>query len=93
MPKLPYLLAATLLAASTSSFAQSDRAAQAKQDMQARLKAADANGDGFIDRKEAEAGLPRIAKNFDKIDTDQDGKLSADELKQAAAAARQRFGR
>ncbi|MGN6093650.1 MAG: hypothetical protein ACTHOL_14965 [Luteibacter jiangsuensis] len=50
------------------------------------------HGDGFIDRKEAEAGLPRIAKNFDKIDTNQDGKLSTDELKQAAAA-RQRFGR
>ncbi|WP_448101987.1 hypothetical protein [Luteibacter jiangsuensis] len=93
MSKTPYLLAATLLVVSTSSFAQSERAAQAKQDMQARLKAADANGDGFIDRQEAEAGLPRIAKNFDKIDTNQDGKLSPSELKQAADAARQRFGR
>lgn len=93
MPKLTYLLAATLIVASTSSFAQSDRGAQAKQDVQARLKAADTNGDGFIDRQEAEAGLPRIAKNFDKIDTNQDGKLSADELRQAAEVARQRFGR
>jgi Ca2+-binding EF-hand superfamily protein len=91
--KFPYLLVATLLVASTSSFAQSERAAQAKQDMQARLKAADANGDGFIDRQEAEASLPRIAKNFDKIDTDRDGKLSAGELKQAVDVARQRFGR
>ena len=66
MSKLPCLLAVSLLLAATSSFAQSDRAAQARQDMQARLKAADTNGDGLIDRKEAEAGLPRIAKNFEK---------------------------
>ncbi|WP_250338272.1 hypothetical protein [Luteibacter flocculans] len=93
MPKLRYVLAATLLVASTSSFAQSEGAAQAKQDMQARLKAADANGDGVIDRQEAEASLPRVAKNFDKIDTNHDGKLSAAELKQAVDVARQRFGR
>ncbi|WP_426284681.1 hypothetical protein [Luteibacter sp. E-22] len=67
--------------------------AQAKHDMQERLKAADTNGDGFIDRQEADAKLPRVAKNFDKLDADQDGKLSPSELKQASELARQRLGR
>ncbi|WP_448097487.1 hypothetical protein [Luteibacter yeojuensis] len=94
MPKPTlYLLTATLLLISASACAQSERMAQAKQDMQERLKAADTNGDGFIDRQEADAKLPRVAKNFDKLDTDQDGKLSASELKQAAELARQRLGR
>lgn len=94
MPKPTlYLLTAMLLAVSASACAQSERMAQAKQDMQERLKAADTNGDGFIDRQEADAKLPRVAKNFDKLDADQDGKLSASELKQAAELARQRLGR
>lgn len=86
-------VAVALLAVSTSACAQSDRAAQAMQAMQQRLKAADANGDGSIDRQEADAQLPRVAKNFDKLDTDKDGRLSTDELKQAAELARQRFSR
>jgi Ca2+-binding EF-hand superfamily protein len=88
-----YLLTATLFAISASVSAQSEHMAQAKHDMQERLKAADTNGDGFIDRQEADAKLPRVAKNFDKLDADQDGKLSPSELKQAAELARQRLGR
>jgi hypothetical protein len=34
-----------------------------------------------------------VAKNFDKLDADQDGKLSPSELKQASELARQRLGR
>jgi Ca2+-binding EF-hand superfamily protein len=89
-----YVLAATLLAVSATACAQNgDRATQARQKMQERLKAADANQDGYIDRKEADAGLPRVAKNFDTLDTDKDGRLSTGELQQAAQNARQRFGR
>jgi Ca2+-binding EF-hand superfamily protein len=44
-----------------------------------KLKAADTNGDGMISREEAKA-LPRLAKHFDAIDANKDGKLSADEL-------------
>lgn len=95
MPKLShYVVAATLLAVSATACAQrGDRTAQARQKMQERLKAADANQDGYIDRKEADAGLPRVAKNFDALDTDKDNRLSAAELQQAAQNARQRFGR
>jgi len=41
----------------------------------------DANGDGVIDRAEA-AKAPRLSQNFDKLDTNHDGKLSADERPQ-----------
>ncbi len=44
-----------------------------------RMKEADKNKDGFIDRTEAKA-LPRLEKNFDQIDTNKDGKLSEEEL-------------
>ncbi|RMH94545.1 hypothetical protein EBB59_02420 [Lysobacter pythonis] len=45
---------------------------------------ADADGDGFISRAEA-ARHPRLAERFDWLDTDKDGKLSADERRAAHA--------
>ena len=45
-----------------------------------RLKAADKNGDGLISRAEA-AVLPRIAAQFDALDTNKDGQLSPEELR------------
>ena len=54
------------------------------QKMQARWKAADKNGDGLIDKAEAEAGLPRVVRHFDQLDVNHDGKLSADELRATA---------
>lgn len=42
------------------------------------FKASDTNGDGFIDKDEANAAHQ---KHFDEIDTNHDGKLSADEIK------------
>lgn len=38
----------------------------------------DANGDGAIDRAEA-AAHPKLAANFDRLDANRDGRLSADE--------------
>lgn len=94
MSKLTHcVFVAALLAVSTSACAQGDRKAQAMQAMQERLKAADANDDGYIDRQEADANLPRVAKNFDKLDADKDARLSANELQQAAELARRRFNR
>jgi Ca2+-binding EF-hand superfamily protein len=52
------------------------------------LKALDKDGDGRISRDEA-AAAPRLAQNFDKIDTDHDGYLTPDELKAAHQAMRQ----
>lgn len=84
-----FLVVALIAAVITPAFAQSgDRAAK----MQERLKAADTNGDGLIDRSEAEAGLPRVAEHFDKLDADGDGKLSRDELRKMREQMRQRRG-
>ena len=49
--------------------------------MQEHFKAADKDGDGRISRAEADASLPRIAKNFDALDTNKDGFLTKDELR------------
>jgi hypothetical protein len=49
----------------------------------ARLQAADTNGDGLISKAEAQASLPRLAKHFDRIDTNHDGQISPEELKAA----------
>lgn len=84
-----FLVVALTAAVITPALAQSgDRAAK----MQERLKAADTNGDGLIDRSEAEAGLPRVAEHFDKLDADGDGKLSRDELQKMREQMRQRRG-
>lgn len=52
-----------------------------KAALQERLKTADTNGDGLIDKAEADAKLPRIAKRFDTLDANADGKLSPEELR------------
>lgn len=89
---IPLLTAIALVCVSTSAFAQGDRHAKAKQAMQERLQAADTDNDGYIDRAEADARLPRLAKNFDQLDADKDGRLSRDEMRQAAELLRQRRG-
>jgi Ca2+-binding EF-hand superfamily protein len=56
----------------------------AKKTMQdkgeAAFKKADADNDGTLDKQEAKA-MPRVAKNFDAIDTDKDGTVSMDEIR------------
>jgi len=38
-----------------------------------KFRQADADNDGKLTRQEAEAGMPEVAKNFDKIDTKKKG--------------------
>lgn len=52
----------------------------------------DANGDGVIDRAEA-AKSPRFAEQFDKFDTNHDGKLTADERPKHRGRGEGRGGR
>ena len=54
----------------------------------ANFAAADKNGDGVLDRDEAKA-MPRVAKNFDAIDVDKDGTVSAKEIHTYMKARRQ----
>ena len=51
----------------------------------AAFKKADRDNDGTLDRKEAKA-MPRVAKNFNAIDTDSDGTVSLDEVHTYMAA-------
>jgi Ca2+-binding EF-hand superfamily protein len=43
------------------------------------FRAADSDGNGSLDREEAKT-LPRVAKNFERLDTDKDGAVSQEEL-------------
>jgi len=46
-----------------------------------RFKAADANADGGIDLAEAQTAMPKLAEKFSTVDADNDGKVTADELR------------
>ncbi|CAK0779940.1 EF-hand domain-containing protein [Gammaproteobacteria bacterium] len=50
-----------------------------------KFKAADKNGDGKLTLDEAKAGMPRVAKNFDKIDADHEGYVTLEQIKAASA--------
>jgi hypothetical protein len=58
-------------------------AADPKRDaeLETRFKAADKNNDGCLTRQEAEAGMPRVAKGFDKIDAAKKGCITLDQIK------------
>ena len=47
----------------------------------AKFKAADKDGDGALTKDEAQAGLPHLAKHFDQIDANHDGKVTEDEIR------------
>ena len=89
MKKVNYAFVAVLLSAgigASAVFAQTpieppkgERGDRAHK-MHERLKAADKDGDGKINRAEAVA-LPRIAKHFDEIDTNKDGFITREEMK------------
>jgi hypothetical protein len=49
-------------------------------EVEARFKAADKNGDGKVTREEAEAGLPRVAMVWDKVDVDKKGYITLEQL-------------
>lgn len=53
-------------------------------EIEARFKAADSNGDGKLTREEAKAGMPLIARNFDKLDAEKKSYLTLDQVQAAA---------
>ena len=59
---------------------------QEKQ-LEARFKAADANHDGKLTKAEAQARMPRIYANFDRLDTANRGYLTLPQIKAVIAAA------
>jgi len=75
-------LAATAFAQQAGPDAGQGRHGDGRQE---RLKAADKDANGLISREEAQA-LPGLAAKFAKIDTNNDGNISAAELDAARAA-------
>lgn len=57
--------------------------------MRERLRQADGNGDGAISRTEAERSMPGIARNFERIDSDNDGTITREEMKAAREKLRE----
>lgn len=49
-----------------------------------RFAAADKNQDGKLTLQEAKDGMPKVAANFDKIDTQQKGYVTVDQIKAMA---------
>jgi Ca2+-binding EF-hand superfamily protein len=80
----PILCAAALLAVA-ATFAQPAWASSAMdKQVDEKFAAADVNHDGKLTLEEAKAGMPRVAKNFDKIDADKKGYITADQIKAMA---------
>lgn len=69
------------------------RRAEAQAKFEARFKQADTNGDGQLSKDEVQAGMPFLARGFDRIDTNKDGELSLDEIKAGRMAMAQHMRR
>lgn len=78
-PILIFALGLAVTGTAAVTFAQTT--AQPGADRQARHAKVDTNGDGVIDRSEA-AAHPRMAGHFDKLDTNKDGRITAEERPQ-----------
>ena len=66
----------------TSVVATANDADKVKQ-VEEKFKVADKNGDGKLTLEEAKEGMPRVAKAFDKIDTQKNGFITLDQIKAA----------
>lgn len=80
MPRQRALLALSLAAALVSGVAIAQQSATSSSTDAPRQRL-DANGDGVIDKNEA-AKAPRLAQQFDQLDKNHDGRLTADERPQ-----------
>jgi len=70
-----------MLAAVSSAYAQESRT---DREIDERFAAADKNKDGKLTLEEAKAGMPRVAANFQRIDTQKKGYVTAAEIKAMA---------
>ena len=69
----------TLIASATLVAPYASAAGQPGSKLEAAFKKADMDNDGTLTKDEAKT-MPRVAKNFDAIDTDKDGTVSLEEI-------------
>ena len=74
--RMAMLLVAGLLSVTVYAWAAPEAGGRGE-----RFKQADKDGNGLLSRDETGQGTPRLAKNFDAIDVNQDGQLSRDEIR------------
>ena len=48
--------------------------------LKSRFAAADKNGDGRLTREECQAGMPRMYRGFDRIDSDKKGYITLEQI-------------
>lgn len=70
-----------MLATLGFAYAQESRT---DREIDERFAAADKNKDGKLTLEEAKAGMPRVAANFQRIDTQKKGYVTAAEIKAMA---------
>lgn len=73
------------LAVTATLLLQPALAATDTAQVEAKFRAADKDSDGKLTLKEAKAGMPRIGKNFTKLDTERRGYLTLEQIQAAAA--------
>jgi Ca2+-binding EF-hand superfamily protein len=57
-----------------------ERIARLRSEAEAQFRSADTDGDGYLSRREVRARFPLMARIFDRIDADGDGRISFDEF-------------
>lgn len=67
----------------TSINAYAEDSERAKQ-IEGKFKTADKNGDNKLTLEEAKAGMPRVARAFSKIDINNQGYITLDDIKAKA---------
>ena len=80
----PALIAALLLAPAIALAATTGRNARLAE----QFRRADFDANGMLSRAEAERAAPLLAKQFDAIDANRDGQISAEEIRAFRRAAR-----
>jgi hypothetical protein len=81
-----YVMSAVLGAALSLLLVTQASAQESFRDRQIddRFAQADKNHDGKLTQEEAQSGMPKVAANFDKIDTQKKGYVTVDQIKAAA---------
>jgi Ca2+-binding EF-hand superfamily protein len=87
------LIACAVFGASLAPTAFAENDTIPPSQLEQRFKAADKDHDGKLTRAEADAGMPRVAKNFDRLDQEKKGYLTLDQLKSAMATMADRGGK